>query len=225
MRRLAYPVIALLLLSGCGPGGPGQGGDSCGEGVRCAGAEPSWQRTDAPPSPAATCGPEGVRLELAERDAAMGLRALGVWLVNCGTVDYRVDGYPDVAPLGAEREPLDVRVLDGVTEIAGALPRRSDPPRPVVVRPGERASAIVVWRNTYDDTRRPPVVVSHLAVAPAAGRPATVLGPDGGLDLGSTGRLGVSPWLIERAPGEAAPTGTPPAPPSAPHVEPSRPLL
>lgn len=91
---------------------------------------------------------------------------------------------------GRDRGRLDVRILDGVT---GALPNLDGPPRPVVLRPGERATAVLAWRNTYNDAREPPVQVPFLEIAPAA-RPAQVLEPDGPLDLGSTGRIGVSPW-------------------------------
>ena len=45
---------------------------------------------------AVKCPPEGVRFEVGEGDAAMGLRVLGITLVNCGTRDYRLNGYPDV---------------------------------------------------------------------------------------------------------------------------------
>jgi Protein of unknown function (DUF4232) len=130
----------------------------------------------------------------------MGLRALGVHLINCGRKPYRMNGYPAVHALDEHRSKLNVRVLNGVTEIAGALPTWSGPPRPVVLKPGQRATAVVVWRNTYDNISRPPVDAPYLDMAPAAGRPAQVLAPEGGIDLGSTGRLGVSPWRLTPAP-------------------------
>jgi hypothetical protein len=124
----------------------------------------------------------------------MGLRALDISLVNCGRKTYRVTGYPVVRALGKDRKRLKLTVLHGVTEIAGPLPNASGPPRRVVLEPGHRATFVVVWRNTYNDIRHPPVNAVYLSVAPATGRPAQVVMPEGGLDLGSTGRFGVSPW-------------------------------
>jgi hypothetical protein len=37
-------------------------------------------------------------------DAAMGLRALGILLINCGTRDYTAGGYPVVRVLDADRK-------------------------------------------------------------------------------------------------------------------------
>ena len=61
----------------------------------------------------------------------MGLRALGLNLINCGRKPYRVNGYPAVHALDERRLRLDVRVLKGVTEIAGPIPDWTGPPRPV----------------------------------------------------------------------------------------------
>jgi hypothetical protein len=149
----------------------------------------------------------------------MGLRALGVSLVNCGAAPYRVDDYPAVRALDERRAALDVRVLRGVSKIAGGIPNRDGPPRTVVLEPGERATAIVVWRNKYTDITHPPVVVAYLEMAPSAGRAAQILAPEGGLDLGSTGRFGVSPWL--KSPTAGGPT---PSRPPAATVDPPPPL-
>ncbi|GIE95310.1 DUF4232 domain-containing protein [Paractinoplanes rishiriensis] len=172
---------------------------------------PSLSVTGTPGPP--TCPASGVRLELGVVDAAMGLRAMGLGMVNCGGAPYRVSGYPAVRALDENRAALDVRVLDGVTGITGSLPGRDGPPEAFVLRPGERASALVAWRNKYDDTRRPPVEVAYLSVAPRAGGKAQVLTPEGPLDLGSTGRLGVSPWrpVPEPAPARPTPPSTAPA--------------
>ncbi len=124
----------------------------------------------------------------------MGLRVLGFVLINCGRTPYRLNGYPVVRALGERHDRLDVEVLRGITEITGSLPNSPGPPGPVVLQPGERATTVVAWRNTYDDIREPPVRVAHLEMAPAAGAPAQIVTPAGALDLGSTGRLGVGPW-------------------------------
>ncbi|NMO49711.1 DUF4232 domain-containing protein [Actinoplanes sp. TBRC 11911] len=171
-----------------------------------------------PPATAApTCPPAGVRLEMGAGDAASGLRVLGIELVNCGHAEYRLDGYPVVRPLDEHRAVADVQVLDGIAQVTHAIPPLERAPSPVVLAPGQRAEAFVVWRNTYTDTTHPPVTVPLLAVAPRAGAPSEVLTPTGGaLDLGSTGRFGVSPWQPSSTP--ASPSTLPSAPSAGPDV-------
>jgi hypothetical protein len=213
-RRLAYPLTVAALLGGCAstrsavnaaapPGRPIATPAVSGSATPTASgsATPAASAPGTSSPSAVACPPSGVRLDLGGIDAAMGLRALGLNLINCGRKPYRVNGYPAVHALDKERSTLDVRVLHGVTEISGSIPDWSGPPRPFVLEPGERATAVVVWRNTYDNISRPPVDAPYLEVAPAAGRrPAQVLAPQGGIDLGSTGRLGVSPWRPSPAP-------------------------
>jgi hypothetical protein len=205
VTRLATAVAAAVLLAGCAPAPLAE---------RTAPLPPSRPA----PAPSATpCPPDGVRLGAGEVSAAMGLRAMGLDVVNCGRAPYRVNGYPAVRALDDRRAALDVRVLRGVTGITGALEHWAGPPAPLVLQPGERAAAVVVWRTTYADTMQPPVEVTHLEVAPAAGRAAAVLTPPGGLDLGSTGRLGVSPWR------RSVPAPVPPSGPEASAPSPARP--
>jgi hypothetical protein len=163
-----------------------------------------------PATPAATtvtCPPEGVRFEVEPGDAAMGLRVLGIRLVNCGPRTYRLNGYPAVRSLDGERTTLKVRVLHGVREIIGSAIPWDGPPKPVILEPGQQAGTVVAWRNTYDDIREPPVTARFLDIAPLAGRPSQIVDPNGGLDLGSTGRIGVSAW-------RALPAGAATAPPA-----------
>ncbi|WP_171165568.1 DUF4232 domain-containing protein [Streptomyces sp. I05A-00742] len=178
----------------------------------CAREEPARTvREAAAPSPAAASGPaagrtpstptatpdpcprEGVRVMAGTVDGAMGLRALTVQLVNCGTAPHTVDGRPDVRVLGERGQALDVTVHDDLTTIAGTGVRNSAP-RPVTLRPGQAAEAVVMWRNTYDDPSRPPLLGRRLKVAPAVGEPGQTIAPEGGVDLGSTGKLAVGPW-------------------------------
>jgi hypothetical protein len=157
----------------------------------------------------------------------MGLRVVGITLVNCGPRTYRLNGYPAVRSLDDDRALLQVRVLHGVAEIIGSAMPWDGPPKPVVLEPGQRAGAAVAWRNTYDDVRKPPVTVRFLDIAPVAGRPSQIIDPDGGLDLGSTGRIGISAWSpLPDSDAPASPPGRPVPGPSAPEpVETGAPLL
>ena len=177
---------------------PGQGADSLAKpGQGPDSLTKPGQRADSPAKPGqraeAGCPEEGARIELTEVDAAMGLRAMGLYLVNCGDRPYQVEGYPVVLALGADKKPLDVRILRGGKDIAGGLPP-DRAPTVVLLQPGERAGAAIFWRNTYDDITHPPVNAPYLRIAPGIGRPAQILTPDGPVDLGSTGRLGVGAW-------------------------------
>jgi uncharacterized protein DUF4232 len=203
VKRLVVAAVAVALLAGCKSPEPQSYGYPA----------PPKTGHPAPSAPAATpsCPPEGVLLQSGLTDGAMGLRALGIDLINCGHGTYRVDGYPVVRLLDEDRKTLAVKVLHGTAEIAGPIPDWNGPPGPVTLKPGQQATCIVVWRNTYDDIRRPPVDAPYLAMAPAEGRPAQVMTPDGRLDLGSTGRLGVSPWRISKPASRTTPAAPPPS--------------
>jgi hypothetical protein len=149
--------------------------------------------TEAPSAaPTDTCPSSGVRMLPGLVEAAMGLRAMTVTLTNCGTEPYVVNGYPSVEVLDEDREPVDVRVLRGPEEITTGVP---DPgPHKVTLKPGESATTSLVWRNIVTEADVPAVNATHLRVATAKGRPAQVLTPEGGIDLGTTGRLGTGAW-------------------------------
>ncbi|GAA4691307.1 hypothetical protein GCM10023263_29950 [Phytohabitans rumicis] len=129
-------------------------------------------------------------------DAAAGLRAMRVEMANCGSQPYTVDGYPALRVLGADRAPLAVTTAEGTARIS-SIAGFDKPPQPVTLAPGDRAAAVVVWRNTVTDGNTPATTGTHLEVAPAAGQPAQVLSPAGGLDLGTTGTIATSPWVAE----------------------------
>ncbi|WP_329336526.1 DUF4232 domain-containing protein [Streptomyces sp. NBC_01352] len=149
---------------------------------------------EAPAAPD-TCPASGVDVTVDEGDAAMGLRVVGLWLRNCGTADYHVEGYPRLTLLDEDREPVEgVRVLKGSGDITSSVTGAEDPPRPVTLKPGERARAVLVWRNTTEaglEAVNAPFVRVH---AKAGAAPATVT-PH--LDLGTTGKLGVGPWTAQ----------------------------
>ncbi|MFH9864281.1 DUF4232 domain-containing protein [Streptomyces sp. NPDC017202] len=142
------------------------------------------------PAEAGDCPSSGIRVTADQGDAAMGLRVVGLHLENCGPRDYTVHGYPLLELLDDDREPVDgVEILEGSGEITtGAGP--DVPPEPVTLKPGETARASLVWRNTTGFGT--PVNVPYVRVRAKAGADPVVVTP--GLDLGTTGKLGVRPW-------------------------------
>ncbi|GAA2076588.1 DUF4232 domain-containing protein [Actinomadura alba] len=139
------------------------------------------------------CPASGVAITPAPVDAAMGLRAMRIDLLNCGTAPYTLQGYPAVRVLDADRRPLDVTVLDGTAKIS-RIERFDGPPKRVTAAPGGHLAAVVVWRNSVTDVEVSAATGRYLEIAPADGRPAQTVTPEGGIDLGTTGRLAVSAW-------------------------------
>jgi len=130
----------------------------------------------------------------------MGLRVMNLELTNCGAQPYTVTGYPELVLLDEERRPFDVQVLHGAEPITGnegfctPTGQFDAGPQPVTLAPGERAVAGVVWRNLTTDDLDELVNAPYLSVAPTAGETPQEVAVDGGIDLGTTGRLGVSAW-------------------------------
>ncbi|MFG1652751.1 DUF4232 domain-containing protein [Micromonospora sp. NPDC049275] len=181
-------VAAVLLLAACTIGEEGyQGGDPPGP--------PPPPRVTAAPSasidPLANCPASGVRIRSTGGDAAMGLRALGVELINCGGRPYQLNGYPVLWVLDEQRKPIILSVVNGAKEITSGF---DQPPKPVTLQWGERAVATVLWRNLVTDSEVVATAGAYLTVAPAAGQPAQEIDPDGPVDVGNTGRIGVSAW-------------------------------
>ncbi|GGV17357.1 hypothetical protein GCM10010182_43080 [Actinomadura cremea] len=191
--RIAAVVAILALTAACGSevhDPPGAGGPAP---VPSAASAPPAAVSPVPslrgPRLARTeCSRDGVLLEAREPEAAMGLRGMRVRLVNCGGTAHRLDGYPALRVLDDNREPFEVRIVEGSATV-------TDPgPKPITVRPGETASVTVTWRNTV--THGTNVNGTFLEVVPADGRAALAVPPPGGLDLGTTGRLEVTAWSL-----------------------------
>ena len=163
----------------------------------CAGPAPVPPPLPPTPSPTRTAGcPEsGVAITAGEVDGAMGLRALGIRLTNCGTRDYTANGYPVVRVLDEDRQPLDITVGNGSSPVSA--PDSYDvPPRPVTLRPGEQVTARILWRTTVTDSTVRTTEGRYLEIAPAPGEPTQIIAPRGGIDLGTTGRLAVNDWAV-----------------------------
>ncbi|MER7439387.1 DUF4232 domain-containing protein [Micromonospora avicenniae] len=193
------PLAGALLLGACTADQAGTAGDSPSTSER-PGARPTAPGND----PTGACPESGVLIRSTGSDAAMGLRALGLELINCGTAPYRLNGYPALTVQDEQHQQIRVTVIKGAEEITSGF---DAPPVPITLSPGGRATAAVLWRNTVTDTTVEATTGAYLDVAPDVGRPAQAVDPDGPIDLGNTGRIGVSAWK------EAEPT-TPAAPPA-----------
>ncbi|MFF0295201.1 DUF4232 domain-containing protein [Kitasatospora sp. NPDC004614] len=150
------------------------------------------------PSKGGPCPASGVRLYADQGDAAMGLRVVGLHLVNCGTSPVTVDGYPQVQALDEQHRPVDaLQVLKGGAAIAAGT-GADNPPQRITLGPGEGARSTVVWRNTNNDTAVDPVNAPYLRVRATPDAAPVMVTPE--LDLGTTGRLGVGAWARENSP-------------------------
>lgn len=147
----------------------------------------------APLPKRAACPAEGVRITAGPVNPAMGLRAMELTLENCGTRVHRVEGYPVLRLLDEDQQQVTgVSVVHGSGGIA-TVTGFDEPPRPVSLEPGETASAGLLWRNTVTGTEGA-TGVPYLSVQARTGALGHLVTPDGGLDLGTTGKLGVGPW-------------------------------
>ncbi|WP_327399456.1 DUF4232 domain-containing protein [Streptomyces sp. NBC_01288] len=139
------------------------------------------------------CPEEGIRVTAGPVNPALGLHAMDLTLENCGTRAYRVEGYPEVRLLDRDQQHVTgVSVIHGSAGIA-TVTGFDEPPSAVTLAPGETASAGLLWRNTTTGFGGA-AYVHCLTVAARSGSLPLLLTPDGGLDLGTTGRLGVGPW-------------------------------
>ncbi|MFM9444717.1 DUF4232 domain-containing protein [Streptomyces acidiscabies] len=145
------------------------------------------------PSTGGACPASGVRVYADQGDAAMGLRVVGIHLENCGTTPYSLDGYPELTLLDDQYRTVDgVEILKGTGDIPMAPD--SAPPARITLKPGERARSGLAWRNTtgFGDAENVP----YVRVRAKSGADPVVISP--GLDLGTTGRLGVGAWESEK---------------------------
>lgn len=136
------------------------------------------------------CPESGVHVYADQGDAAMGLRVVGLHVVNCGARPYRLHGYPKLELQDADHGAVEgVRILRGTDQISTGLGGDGSP-QPVELGPGEAAVAGLAWRNTTQAGEAVNAPYVRVWARPAAD-PVMVV-PE--LDLGTTGQLGVGPW-------------------------------
>ncbi|MEV0090175.1 DUF4232 domain-containing protein [Streptomyces sp. NPDC050738] len=152
---------------------------------------PQASRDTSPGAAGVDCtGKQGLVITPERVNAAMGLRAMGFTLTNCGGRPLALNGYPDLRILDADRKP--------VTPAATPSPYEKKP-APVTLLSGESASSSVVWRNTVTDATVTATVGRYLRIAPAAGDAAQTVSSGELIDLGNTGKAQVTPWVRQRA--------------------------
>ena len=171
--RLLAALGSALLLGGCGSG-PEPGAPPV------APATPGVPRPSGDPTGPAkvACPPDGALIREIVVSAALGLRGMSLELVNCGSAPYRLKGFPAPRLRDADGQPMAVRIVPGATGIASGF---DAPPRPLVLAPGDRAQAALLWRNTVTDATVPAANGRYLEVAPGAG-PAGPAGRAGRAD-------------------------------------------
>ncbi|MFG2979932.1 DUF4232 domain-containing protein [Streptomyces sp. NPDC048258] len=160
-------------------------------------APPAPQPTPTPApgrTSALPCPEGGVRLLEGSGDAAMGLRLEGYELVNCGTDEYVLEGYPEVRLLDGEQRPVEVAVGHGSAPVTSQVPAVDAAPGRVSLAPGQAASMVMVWRNRVTDVTVPAVEGWVLEVTPKPGAPRLAIRLTRPVDLGNTGQLGIGPW-------------------------------
>ncbi|MCX4904194.1 DUF4232 domain-containing protein [Streptomyces sp. NBC_00878] len=157
--------------------------------TRAANPSPSGIPTHSPSVPVQEeqgCPPSGLRFRADAGDAAMGLRAMGLDVTNCGDRRYTLNGYPSVTVLDESGDPFPgVRTVQGTDEVSMAP---EDPgPRQVTLDPGETAHAALYWRMHNQDG-------VYLRVAPEKGDDTVTVRPPNPLDIGPENILGTTAW-------------------------------
>nr|WP_319739320.1 MULTISPECIES: DUF4232 domain-containing protein [unclassified Streptomyces] len=141
-----------------------------------------------PPSAAARadCPSSGVVVDMGEVQAALGHRAVGLTLTNCGSKPYRVDGYPSVRVLDDEGEPLPVKVNPGSSYMG------TDPgPKEIMLKPGKSLHSLLAWVSTA--TGGDLIEGDALEIAPAPGLEARTF-PLKGSDVRLLDELNMTAW-------------------------------
>ncbi|WP_162467239.1 DUF4232 domain-containing protein [Streptomyces cavernae] len=136
------------------------------------------------------CPPSGLRFTADEGTAAMGLRAMGLDVTNCGDRPQELNGYPAITVLDESGAPMPgVRAVQGTDDVSMAP---DDPgPRPLTLDPGESAHAGLYWRMHAEDA-------VYLRVAPEQGGDAVNVRPPYPLDIGPENVLGTTAWQPSR---------------------------
>ncbi|MGW2178717.1 DUF4232 domain-containing protein [Streptomyces sp. NPDC001732] len=139
----------------------------------------------------ADCPSSGVVVDMGEVEAALGHRAVGLTLTNCGSKPYTVNGYPSVRALDEAGDPLPVKVNPGSSYMG-----TDRGPQPVVLKPGRTVRSLLAWVST--PTGGDLVEGDALEIAPAPGlEPRTF--PLKGSDVRLLDELNMTAWRTDPA--------------------------
>ncbi|TXS47130.1 DUF4232 domain-containing protein [Streptomyces sp. OR43] len=172
----ALVLAGTLALSGCSgflvPAGEGEPGPSpsrtAAGGARAttpsAPALASAPVTRQAPAPTATggCPASGLVVDMGPVEAALGHRAVGLTLTNCGAGPHRVNGYPSVRALDENGDALPVEVNPGSSYFGN-----DKGPEEVMLAPGKTMRSLLVWVST--PTGGDLIEGDALEIAPAPG--------------------------------------------------------
>ncbi|MFF3390334.1 DUF4232 domain-containing protein [Streptomyces sp. NPDC002669] len=142
-------------------------------------------------TPRAGCPSSGVVVDMGEVEAALGHRAVGLTLTNCGGKPYRVHGYPSVRALDEAGDPLPVPVNPGSSYMG-----TDRGPKEVVLKPGQTARSLLAWVST--PTGGDLIEGDALQIAPAPGLEARTF-PLEGNDVRLLDELNMTAWRTDPA--------------------------
>jgi hypothetical protein len=199
---LCLAVLLAVALSGCAE----RGDTMVGADGRTLPRQPATVTTPPPvtatPAPILrpACRPPGVKIMISRADAASGLRVVTVWLENCGTRPYTVDGYPSLRILDRSGRPTPrIAVYQGLGNVTH-VPDYDGPTRRVTLRPHGRVTALIAWRDLVTRTDVNATFGDMFELAATPGDPVHRLTNGGRIDVGNTDKVAVSPWLPVPAP-------------------------
>ncbi|OEJ27466.1 hypothetical protein AS594_26260 [Streptomyces agglomeratus] len=191
---VVWAVAGMLALSGCAFLVP----DGEGEAKPTPAAKPVPARSataaPAPPLPVspsaeprgAGCSSDAPEVSMGEVQAALGHRAVGLTLTNCGKDPYQVFGYPSVQALGTDGKVLDVWVKRGSSYMG-----TDKGPTLVILAAGESVRSLLSWTSNPETGRLQQA--SALRIAPAAGEAARRF-PLEGSDVRTVDELTLTAW-------------------------------
>lgn len=195
----ALVLAGTLGLSGCAgflvPAGEGESGPSpsptTAGGVRATTPSPLDIATaPARPSPTPTatggCPASGLVVDMGPVEAALGHRAVGLTLTNCGSEPHRVDGYPSVQAVDENGDALPVKVNPGSSYFGN-----DKGPEEVMLAPGKTMRSLLVWVST--PTGGDLLEGDALEIAPAPGLEARTF-PLEGSDVRLLDEFNMTGW-------------------------------
>ncbi|MFB6871399.1 DUF4232 domain-containing protein [Streptomyces sp. NPDC056323] len=147
---------------------------------------PGAQGPAPTPTVPAGCPSSGVVVDMGEVEAALGHRAVGLTLTNCGSKPYRVHGYPSVRALDEAGDPLPVPVNPGSSYMG-----TDRGPKEVMLKPGRTVRSLLAWVST--PTGGDLIEGDALEIAPAPGLEGRTF-PLKGSDVRLLDELNMTAW-------------------------------